>query len=280
MRVSPFTVLEPHGSPRPVVVEIPHAGILVDPESLSSLAATGYSIGRDADLYVDELYENATKFGATVLCANISRYVCDLNRSATDIDPLTVCGGAAPANPHGLIWRSATDGSPALVRAPLPYAELERRLTAFYHPYHRALRDLLATKQSQFGFVILLCGHSMPSRSRAGYRGSGRTTLRADLVPGTRHRTTAAAAIIDITDKLAHDHRLSLSHDNPYSGGFTTAHYGRPQHGVHAIQLEVSRRLYMDEDSLKKGAGFSDTRALCDELVSELCRTDPRRPSS
>lgn len=260
--VIPFTVHEPSGEETPVVVEVPHAGLQVDPQTLAYLAAPARAIGRDADLFVDELFTDAPAVGAHLLVAHLSRYVCDLNRSEDEIDGSTVEGGAARRAPHGLIWRTTTDGITALA-APLPRAELERRLTSFYRPYHAQLSELLARKREQFGFAVLLCAHSMPSRGLPGGE------LRADVVPGSQGRTTAASALIDLPDKLAHSYGWSVAHDHPYRGGFTTRHYGRPLISVHALQLELSRRLYMDELRLTpRRPDFDRTRLFCRELVA------------
>src|SRR5688572_17985308 len=107
-----FSVIEPTGPETPVVVEVPHAGLYVDPPSLATLAAQGRSIGRDADLFVDDLYTEAPALGATLLVAHVSRYVCDLNRAEADVDTLAVEGGGPRAAPHGIIWRATTDEQP------------------------------------------------------------------------------------------------------------------------------------------------------------------------
>ncbi len=271
--VGPFSVFEPEAGECPLIVEVPHAGLYVDPETLATLAASGQAMGRDADLYVDQLYADAPALGATLLVAHASRYVCDLNRGRAEVDALTVRGGAGRANPHGLIWRSTTDGTAALVDGPLPYSELERRLHDFYDPYHAALKGLIERKRARFGYAILLCAHSMPSVGKSSR--AGVTSVRADVVPGTRQRTTASAAVIRTTERLAQARGLSLAHDNPYSGGFSTGHYGRPRHGVHAIQVELSRRLYMNETALSKTSGFDETRQLCRELVAALAEVTP-----
>jgi N-formylglutamate deformylase len=178
-----FSVREPEGPESPLVVEVPHAGLWIDPESLWTIAAPARSIGRDADLYVNELYEEAPRHGASVLVSHVSRYVCDLNREEGDVDHLAVEGAPSRNAPHGLIWRSTTDDQPALF-APLSRRELTRRLDLVYRPYHRTLRELLERKRRQFGFAILLCAHSMPSFGRAGHGDTGKP--RADVVPGTR----------------------------------------------------------------------------------------------
>jgi N-formylglutamate deformylase len=263
-----FRVIAPRAAETPVVVEVPHAGLAVDALTLPTLSAPIRSLGVDADLYVDELYADAPDVGATLLVAEHSRYVCDLNRSEQDVDPLAAAGGAAQRAPHGLIWRDTTEGQRALYQ-PLGREELERRLVRFYRPYHACLAELLAAKRARFGFVILLAGHSMPSRGRAGHTDTGRD--RADIVPGSRGRTTASSLVIDTPERIARTKGWSVVHDDPYRGGFTTAFYGRPDRQQHALQVELSRRLYMNEATLeKRPGGFEATREFCTALVASL----------
>jgi N-formylglutamate amidohydrolase len=263
-----FSVHEPRASRTPVIVEVPHAGLSVDAESMATLIAPAQSLGRDADLFVDDLYADAPDVGATLLVSHVSRYVCDLNRAETEADPLTVEGGAARSAPHGVIWRVTTDNRPALQR-PLPFAELERRLVRIYRPYHQTLQALIAQRVSEFGYAILLCGHSMPSRGREGHIDPGRE--RADVVPGSRGRTTCADSILRLVDRQAAAFRLSVAHDEPYRGGFSTSHYGRPRDHVHAIQIELARRLYMDEQSLtKKPREFKELKTFCRTMTEAL----------
>ncbi|HWO14231.1 MAG TPA: N-formylglutamate amidohydrolase [Polyangiaceae bacterium] len=267
-----FKVIAPRVPETPVVVEVPHAGLSVDALTLPTLAAPIRSIGVDADLYVDQLYAGAPDVGATLLVAEHSRYVCDLNRSEHDVDPLAVVGGTAQRAPHGLIWRDTTEGQRALYQ-PLSREELERRLVSFYRPYHQCLAELLAAKRAKFGFVVLLAGHSMPSRGRPGHADTGRD--RADVVPGSRGRTTAAAAVIELPERIARPRGWTVIHDDPYRGGYTTAFYGRPERQQHALQVELSRRLYMNEATLeKKLDGFEETREFCTGLVAAIGSLD------
>lgn len=263
-----FAVQEPKGGEIPVVVEIPHAGVFVDAASLATLAAPGRAIGQDADLFVDELYAGAADLGATVLAAMVSRYVCDLNRAETDIDHLAVQGAPTRPTPHGLIWRSTTENLPALL-GPLDRRELTRRLDLVYRPYHRTLAAILEAKRAKFGFAILVCAHSMPSAGRPGHIDAGRE--RADIVPGSRGRTSATAAVIDAPEQLARQVGWTVTHDDPYRGGYSTAQYGRPDLKCHAIQVEIARRLYMDEQSLViKHNEFDKVRSYCHALVAHL----------
>jgi N-formylglutamate amidohydrolase len=269
MDPKPFEIIAPRGPKRPVVVEIPHAGLALDSQSMVWSIAPVCSIVKDADLYVDRLYQDAPELGATVISSSMSRYVCDLNRSERDIDKLSVQGGLGEGTPHGLVWRRTADGDFAL-SGPLPTAEYERRRDCYYRPYHEALRRLLDSLRNEFGYVILLCAHSMPSRGKAGTPDAGR--IRADLVPGTRGKTTAGAPVIDVAERLASRFGWSLRHDYPYRGGFTTGHYGRPAQGLHAIQLELSRALYMDEQTLVPHTRSAETRSFCAEVVMSLGR--------
>jgi N-formylglutamate deformylase len=312
MRAS-FELLEPTGRETPVVVEIPHAGLDLAAPFLAALAAPARSLARDADLFVDALYEDAPAEGASLLVARASRYVIDLNRAESDVDAEVVEGARADVRMHhGLIWRTTSDGEPALARK-LSVAELEERLEQVWRPYHRTLTALISRKRAQFGVAVVLAAHSMPSvergvgrdpwgaragggRAPAAARGAARDTrsheahgasaahqahqavtlvphdprVRADVVPGTRGRKSADARFIDAVDEHATAAGWSVRHDDPYAGGFTTQEYGRPAEGVHAIQVELARRLYLDEGSLRPSRDFAKTRAWCRELVGRL----------
>jgi N-formylglutamate deformylase len=266
--------LENDAAETPVIVEVPHAGLGMDACAMATLAASARSVARDADLYVDELYQDAPRHGATLLCSRTSRYVVDLNRGEADIDDQAVVGAPSGGRaPRGVVWRLTSDGTAALVR-PLPRPELIRRLDGVYRPYHRALCKLIDQKRERFGFAVVLAAHSMPSVGRAGHTDT--QSARADTVPGTRGRTSSASVFIDAVDAHARRSGLSVAHDTPYRGGFTTQHYGRPSANVHVVQLELARRLYMDEETLERlPERFAWTQNFCAELVRLLGRLRP-----
>jgi N-formylglutamate amidohydrolase len=270
MRRPWFEVIEPRTGEAPVVVEVPHAGLFVPAEALAGLVAPARAIARDADLFVDELYEEAPDEGATLLVARTSRYVVDLNRAEDDIDAGVVAGDSRPARPHarGLIWRTTTDDEPAMLR-PLTRDEYVWRVEAVHRPYHDTLRALLERKLARFGYVVLLCAHSMPSVGRVGHSDAG--IARADVVPGSRGRTSAHKRVIDAVDSVAVAHGRSIEHDRPYRGGWSTSYYGRPAANCHAVQVELARRLYLDEHSLtRNAAGMLATKRLCRAFVGRL----------
>lgn len=254
-----FVVHEPSGPETAVVVEIPHAGLLVPAPFVGELVSPVRALGRDADLFVDRLYVDAPKMGASMLVARTSRYVVDLNRGEEDWDR----DGARM--PRGLVWHTTTDGEPCLGR-PVTRADVDARLEAIHRPYHARLRALLAAKKAKFGYAVLLAAHSMPSIGKGG-------VVRADIVPGSQGRTTAAGVLIDQVAAHAEAEGWKVRHDEPYKGGFSTRTYGRPATGIHAVQVEIARRLYMDEAKLVPTAGFEHLRTWCARLVEKLGQT-------
>jgi N-formylglutamate amidohydrolase len=298
---APFERIEPTGPETPVIVEVPHAGLELPAPYLEPLAAPARSIARDADLYVDSLYADAAAMGASMLVARASRYVIDLNRSEVDVDAEVVEGARPDVRlHHGLVWRTTSDGERALSRR-LSLAELHERLESVWRPYHRALAALVEEKRHRFGLAVILAAHSMPScerppqrpagnggpsaasagdrehrqdkQERNGEHGPGLLGAfgkRADVVPGSRGRRSAAAPFIDAIETHARRQGWSVRHDDPYAGGYTTQHYGRPADSVHAVQVELARRLYLDESTLRPLPTFDVVRAWCRGLVGAL----------
>jgi N-formylglutamate amidohydrolase len=269
MGTAPFVLVEPSRQREtPVLVEIPHAGLFVPQHIRARMPVPASSFARDADLFVDELFADAPDEGATLLRATHSRYVVDLNRAEDDVDRDSVEGAPATARaPRGVIWRLSGHGV-KLLESPLSRAELEQRLSEVHRPYHAEIERIVARKLERFGIVVLLAAHSMPSHARFASGEVG--PARADVVPGTRGRTTADARFIDAVEAHATARGWTVSHDDPYRGGYTTAHYGRPRDHVHALQVELARRLYMDEESLTFSPSAQDVRGWCRRLVAKL----------
>lgn len=257
-----------HGR-RPVLVEVPHAGLSIPEPLRHEILASEDTLRRDADLYVDRLFERAPDAGAALLSARLSRYVVDLNRAPDDFDVglLEEPSAGRLAQPRGVVWRVTTDGRPAL-RSPLDAAALKQRIEQYHAPYHLRLREELSRIRSEFGYAVLVAGHSMPSVVR---RGAREVERRADIVPGSLGRTSADPRVIDVVAEHFRAAGFSVRHDDPYRGGFTTAHYGRPAERQHAIQIEINRALYMDEVTCApKAENFTRLQQVLGELVSRL----------
>ena len=260
----------PAKTPTPVLVEVPHSGLQVPSEIESEIKAAPSAVLRDSDMYVDRLYARAPQNGATLLVSRVSRYVVDLNRGPDEVDL-----AAVPRHPkarhipaRGVVWRAGSDGTP-LLRAPLTVEQFSRRLELFYEPYHQKLKEVASQIHRRHGQVMILAAHSMPSSGRR--RLGGRQIRRADIVPGTRGRSTADERIIDLIEAHFREAGLSVKHDEPYRGGWTTSCYGAPRRGQHAVQIELNRALYVDEQTseIKKG-DFAQLQMVLDRLVSRL----------
>lgn len=260
----------PQITPSPVLVEVPHSGLKVPPEVEPEIDATPSAVLRDSDIYVDQLYQRAPENGATLLVSRVSRYVVDLNRGPEEVD-----SAAVPRHPRarhiparGVVWRARTDGTP-LLRAPLTIEQFTQRLSRFYEPYHQTLREVAAQIRKEHGHVMILAAHSMPSTGRRVLGGGA--VRRADVVPGTRGRSTADGRIIDLIDSHFREAGLSVKHDDPYRGGWTTSSYGAPKRKQHAVQIELNRALYVDErtSEIKKN-DFVQLQRVLDELVGKL----------
>jgi N-formylglutamate amidohydrolase len=265
-----FELVRPTSVETAVLVEVPHAGLEVPAEVRAQLVVGDAAILRDSDLFVDRLFARVPAHGASLLTSRLSRYVVDLNRAPDDVDRQTVRDHPAPrpTQSRGVVWRSTTDGLPAL-REPITYAELERRVARYHTPYHAALEAELERKRTTFGHAILVAGHSMPSTGKGRER-------RADVVPGTRGRTTASARVIDLVERHFVGLGLTVKHDDPYRGGWSTQRYGRPDSGVHAIQIELNRALYADEDrSLLDDAGVARLTPMLLSLIDALGALTP-----
>jgi N-formylglutamate amidohydrolase len=263
-------ITAPETPATPVLVEVPHSGLQVPPELEGEIDATPKSMLRDSDVYVDQLYERAPKHGATLLVSRVSRYVVDLNRGRDEVD-----SAAVPRHPRarhiparGVVWRARTDGTP-LLRSPLTVEQFAQRIERYYDPYHDTLRDVAARMHKEHGHVVILAAHSMPSAGRRVF--GGRQVRRADVVPGTRGRSTADGRIIDLIDAHFRAAGLSVKHDDPYRGGWTTSSYGAPKRGQHAIQIELNRALYVDEQTMEiKKDDFAGLQSVLDQLVRKL----------
>ncbi len=272
---APYRLVEPE-TPTPLVVSVPHAGVLIPPEDRATVGADERTVLRDADLFVDRLWRGAPRLGAAFLVATHSRYVLDLNRSPLDVDTLVCAEVEIPSrpNPRALIWRVSTEGKDVLPR-PLTKAELESRIERVHRPYHEKLAALLEDRRRRFGYAILVDGHSMPSVGRVGHSDTDRR--RADIVPGDVRGKSCSASLM--TTVCAHftEAGFEVRANDPYMGGYITRHHGRPGRGIHAVQIEVNRDLYMDEDACT----FDDARALrltpvLDDLLAALLLLDPR----
>ncbi len=272
-----FDIERPDEQTTPIVVDVPHAGEWIPDEVLGEMAVGDQVLRRDLDLYVDRIWRRSPEMGATFIHSNVSRYVVDLNRAEDDVSPKTVEGARRIKRPgyyhdRGVVWRTTTDGTPVMSSAMTPEV-FARRIARFHTPYHTAIRDEIERVRKQFGFCILVDGHSMPSMGRSGHTDTGRR--RADIVPGNVDWTSCDSEVTRIVEEHFRQQGYSVALNQPYKGGWITRSFGDPVRGIHAIQIEANRDLYMDESSFEiKKKGLARLADACVALIPELAELD------
>lgn len=268
----PIQVCRPARSAIPVLVSVPHSGLWIPEEELALYAIDVSRLQRDGDLHVDRLYAQSAALGATVVSTSVSRFVVDLNRFPDDVSALSTRGASARSEAgyygdRGLIWAVTTHGTP-IYHQPLDPQIVAGRVATYWMPYHAALRAESTRLAEEFGFCVLLDAHSMPSRAARMHPDRG--NRRADVVPGDLFGSSCAPWLTEAVVSFFTRSGLSVHPNVPYSGGAITRTYGRPDQGVHAIQIELSRALYMNERTFEPSDAFGTIADLCTALVRHI----------
>lgn len=265
-----FTIIEPLRRTAALVFASPHSGRRYPPSLLASARAPMEVLRRSEDAYVDELFAGAATHGAPVLCASHARAYVDVNRAADELDPAMYADHPAVAGFRpsdrvraglGVIHRLAADGR-EIYAAPLPYAEAQTRLEHIHRPYHAALAELLAETRALFGCAVLIDCHSMPTAAR----GPGAP----DVVLGDRFGAACSPAIMALLEGALKRMGYRVARNAPFAGGHTTQAYGQPAGGVHAVQIELNRGLYLNERTLERTRGYVRVRADMTRLAEIL----------
>lgn len=275
---APFAVIRPDRRATPLVLASPHSGTAYSRSFLERTRLPLATLRRSEDSYVDELFAAAPRVGAPLIKALFPRSCLDVNREPFEFDP-GMFEGEAPRYVNsrsarvrsglGTIPRIAANGA-EIYRDKLPWAEARRRLRCLYLPYHRALRGLVTAAREEFGYAILLDCHSMPSAAVETVGGR-----RVDIVLGDCHGSSCAPAIIDLAEAVLRRQGYLITRNRPYAGGFTTQRHGRPLDGVHALQIEVNREIYMNEERLLRRPSLAAVAADMTRLIVALSAVEP-----
>jgi N-formylglutamate deformylase len=247
-----------HRGAVPLLISVPHAGTFV-PESIARRFTLAGSHLADTDWHVHKLYDFSRAMGASLLTANYSRYVVDLNR-APDSASLYVATPTSPVCPT-----LTFDGDPIYVAGAEPDdAEISARVEQYWKPYHQRIATELARIREQHGYALLWDAHSIASEVPSLFAG-----VLPEFNLGTRDDVSCPRAIADqLLDLVTTDGKFGAVLNGRWKGGYITLHYGNPANRVYAVQLELSRRVYMDEAA---GTGWDPARAQSAEmLISQL----------
>ena len=271
----------PASQTSPVVYSSPHSGRIY-PDAFKKASVLGaVALRRSEDAFVDELYSSAPDAGSPLLLARFPRAYVDPNREMWELDP-TMFDQALPdyinvASPRiraglGTIARVVTNGA-NIYKGAIDFAEAQQRIEKCYKPFHETLAGLLEGTVKKFGAYLLIDCHSMPSIGGPMDKDPGLD--RVDMVLGDANGTSCAGAVSKLARETLESFGYRVVMNKPYAGGFTTRNYGKPYAGRHALQIEVNRALYMDEDTVSHGPGFDELKNNLDQLISTLSAIDP-----
>jgi N-formylglutamate amidohydrolase len=267
-----FETVRPRRLTAPLVFNSAHSGRDYPERFLKMTRLDNLSIRQSEDAYVDELFARAPHLGAPMLRAHFPRAYLDINREPWELDPNMFdeplserCNTTSPRVAAGLgtLARVVAENKP-IYRERLSVDDARMRIEGIYHPYHQTLQKLLAESLNAFGMALLVDCHSMPRLARSTDKAA------PDIVLGDRYGTTCAPAIVDLVETIFTSAGLKVARNRPYAGGYCTRSYGRPQYGVHAIQIEVSRHLYMNEATMTRNDGFPGMREIVERVIFAL----------
>ena len=263
-----------HDHDVPVVFDSPHSGTDY-PEDFDTIVPR-LTLRRAEDTHVEALYAAAPDHGATLIAANFPRSYIDANRSLLDIDAaLLDSAWPGPINVSrktekgiGLVWRMLDTGE-AIYTRKLTVAEVQKRIARCYAPYHKAVRDAINGAHKHYGAVWHVNCHSMPAMSSV-ISEEGPGVSRADFVLGDRDGSTCSpvftAFVANTLRGMGYDVRIN----DPYKGVELVRAYSDPAEQKHSLQIEVNRKLYMNEDSRERSAGFDALQRDLTQLVAAI----------
>jgi N-formylglutamate amidohydrolase len=272
-----FEILHPERRTSPLIHASPHSGRIYPPDLMRLAALDAAAIRSSEDVLVDEIVASAQRFGAPLLKARLARAYVDVNREPFELDPGMFVGDlpsyarartARVAAGLGSIARVVGEGR-EIYSAKLPVRDALERIDRVHGPYHQALADLIQGALERFDVAVLLDWHSMPSAPVGGYG----ARAAPDVVLGDRFGASCGSFLVDTLEKEFSAKGYRVARNAPYAGGYTTEHYGRPQIGVHAVQVELNRALYLDERSLRPGPGFEALARDVSDIIEALANT-------
>jgi N-formylglutamate amidohydrolase len=276
--VSPaFEIVEPAEWCAPIIFNSPHSGSTYPDDFVAASRIDLPTLRRSEDSFMDELIGHLARRGFPTVRVHFPRSYVDVNREPYELDPRMFTGrlpsfantrSMRVAGGLGTIPRVVGDGQ-EIYRERIAVDEALARIETLYKPYHRALRRLINKVHQMFGTVVLVDCHSMPS---VGV--SRDEPRRPDVVIGDRYGTSCSPLLTDRVEETMAGLGYSTGRNKPYAGGFITEHYGNPASGLHTVQLELNRAIYMDERKRERGPRFEqvamDFAVLADVLATTI----------
>jgi N-formylglutamate amidohydrolase len=272
-KTAAFSLYNPDMPNIPVLLSVPHAGRDYPAELLANLRVSTAELLRLEDRYADRLVQPAVASGCPAIIAHRARAWIDLNRAEKDIDSGMLAGSdqiadAAPSSKArgGLgLFPRRLQACGELWRQPIMLADVEQRIACVHRPYHRSVSEILLAMRARFGVAILLDVHSMPP-----IQAGGASDMPPHIVVGDRFGASAASIYAELVIGRAQAAGLKVALNTPYSGDYILQTHGDPEQGIHALQLEVDRSLYLDSDLREPSAGLKTVAGFVQAVVSDL----------
>ncbi len=279
----PFHILRPVRQCAPLLVASPHSGRAYPAAFVAASRLDFETLRRSEDCFVDELLQGASARGIPSLLADFPRAYCDVNREPWELDPAMFADKlpswcntrtARVSAGFGTIARLVGSGQP-IYADKLLFAEAEARVRACWQPYHTALSELIAETRQLFDRCVLLDCHSMPTDEArpVGIR------QEPDFILGDAHGTSCDPTLPQAAQAFLERNGYQVRRNDPYAGGYVTRHYGRPKQGIHTLQIEISRNLYMDQKRYQRLPAFEGIQTLMAGLLQCLIDVSAQLPS-
>lgn len=266
MSKAPYLLQCPKERTSSVVFSSPHSGRVYPDSLVASSVLDPHMLRSSEDAYVDTLFSGVTAHGAPLLSAVFPRAWVDLNRREDELDPALIAdvprGQMNPRVASGLgVIPRVVAGGRCIYRGKLARSEAASRISVFWKPYHKALAQLLDEAHAATAAAVLIDCHSMPHEALQSTAAHHQKL--PDIVLGDRFGASAAADLVSVAEAAFRAEGFTVSRNIPFAGAYITQHYGKPSAGRHALQVEIDRSLYMNEQTMAKRAAFDEiSRAL------------------
>ncbi len=271
-----YTISAPKVLKSPFVFASPHSGRAYPESFLAQSILDPHKIRSSEDAFIDDLCDFVTDLGAPLLCATAPRAYLDLNRGADELDPAVIAGikskghNARVASGLGVIPRVVAHSQP-IYAGKVSQDEANYRIEHFWRPYHTALSALMQNAKNKFGYAVLIDLHSMPHEAVASPSKAVQST---QIVLGDRFGSSCDRDISDHIFNALQNTGLCVGRNNPFAGAYITQHYGRPSQNQHAVQIEIDRALYLNENEITPNDGFDVLKSQLKQAFKEIMTFD------